>query len=103
MRVKTDLQPVCVVLGAEHDAELHEALHAVLRAAGARGLGSDWQLAGSQELWQQRLQLDVHQLEVITETFVGLSLSGPRSIVEAIVNRLQQLQLQQALRQPPAA
>lgn len=77
-----------VILGDEYDDDLRGRLMAVLRDRGAGLLDGSWDLAGSQELESCRLRLDGAEVTVEAETYVGLSLTGPPALVDAIVAAL---------------
>jgi len=73
-----------ILLGAEHDAVLREALVAVLRELGAEKPEHEWAVAGSQELEQLEVTLGAQRLRIVSETYVGLSLTGPAELVDLI-------------------
>lgn len=78
-----------VILGDEYDDGLRDRLMAVLRDKGAQLLDGSWELAGSQELESCRLRLDGAEMTVEAETYIGLSLTGPPPLVDAIAAALQ--------------
>jgi hypothetical protein len=81
-------ETISVILGDEWDGALRKRLMALLEEMGARA--GDHQLghAGSQDLETLEVTLDGKALRIEAETYIGLTLSGPRSLVEAIQSRL---------------
>jgi len=73
-----------VVLGDEHDRGLREALRGVLIESGARELERTWGVGGSQEIESLEVSVGNDRMTIESETFIGLSLTGPRSLVEHI-------------------
>ena len=77
-----------VVLGAEYDGDLREALKSVLKAHGALVVDSAWGVGGSQELETLTVELDGHTLIVEAETYMGLKITGDDRLVAEIVEWL---------------
>jgi hypothetical protein len=75
-------------LGDEYDDVLKAALVAVLTARGAVGAGSSWGVGGSQELDTARVKLGDAVITIESETYMGLTIEGPRSIVEALAQEV---------------
>ncbi|MEY4564036.1 MAG: hypothetical protein RLZZ618_3313 [Pseudomonadota bacterium] len=88
---KTAVQPAegtTVLLGSECDAALLSRLRqAVLRQGGSIAEAS-FTVAGSQEVIVFDIRLPAGVLEVVSETYVGLSLCGPADLVAALVSEL---------------
>ena len=80
-----------IILGAEHDATLHQALLKALSEAGATVGETQWGVGGSQELVGFSAMLDGFQLQIESETYIGLSLAGDQSTVEKVANRTRQI------------
>jgi hypothetical protein len=77
-----------VVLGDEFDDGLAARLIANLKASGAIQRSSDWSLAGSQEIRSLSVRIGSEIVEISSETYVGLSISGPEDIVDEIASSL---------------
>lgn len=77
-----------IILGCEHDEKLQARLVAELKSAGAILLSSDWAVAGSQELASISVKLRGEILKMKSETYVGLSISGPADLVDEIVRAM---------------
>jgi DNA-binding transcriptional regulator PaaX len=73
-----------IVLGDEHDQGLREALRAVLIESGAGVLERTWGVGGSQEIESLEVSIGNDRMTIEAETFIGLSLIGPRPLVEHI-------------------
>lgn len=77
-----------VVLGDEFDDGLATRLIEKLKSRGAIPVSSDWSLAGSQELRSLSARIGNEIVEISSETFIGLSISGPEDIVDEIASSL---------------
>lgn len=77
-----------IVLGDEYDETLKAALKAVLQKSGAIGLENSWSVGGSQELESVKVKIGNDVITIESETFVGLTVSGPNEIVEALAQRV---------------
>ncbi len=73
-----------IILGPEHDRELPMKLRSVLKNLGGVKLSQDWGVGGSQEITTWVFQIGDQQVTVGTETYMGLSIRGPRELVERI-------------------
>lgn len=73
-----------IILGDEYDEVLREALHAVLLRNGAIDVDKSWGIGGSQEIEILIISLGSDVITIEAETFVGLSVSGPKTVVEEI-------------------
>lgn len=79
---------VSIILGDEHDAALRCALRAVLVEAGAKGITRSSGIGGSQEVELIKVEIDGELLVIESETFVGLTVSGPKPVVDDVVRRV---------------
>jgi hypothetical protein len=77
-----------LILGDEYDDDLRHTLMAELAALGATIEGHQWGLGGSQIIQTTKLRLGKDSLVVQSETYVGLSLSGPARIVDRVASTL---------------
>jgi hypothetical protein len=73
-----------VILGAELDDRLRRRVAEALRTLGAKVQRHDWGVAGSQEVDTYEVQVGDQIVVVSAETYVGLSITGPAEIVQAI-------------------
>jgi len=73
-----------IVLGDECDDALREALRAVIVKRGAVEIDKSWGVGGSQEIERLVVALSDAVVSIDAETFVGLTISGPKGIVEDI-------------------
>lgn len=71
-------------LGDEFDADLKTRLVEKMKALGAKPVSSQWSVAGSQELNSFSVTLEGEVLDIVSETYVGLSISGPDELVDEI-------------------
>ncbi len=79
------MQPVKTVnLGAEYDEELFEAFAATLAAEGAVLLEKIQGVAGSQDVSIWKYLIGDEIVEVVSETYIGLTISGPPTVVERL-------------------
>jgi len=77
-----------VLLGSETDDALFHRLNATVRALGGSMSDSEWVLGGSQEIMIYRILLPGGTLEAVAETYVGLCLRGPDSLVTILSNHI---------------
>ena len=77
-----------VVLGTEYDDELRDALRDVLIEMGGNVQGSEWTMGGSQELDSAAVRFGEELIIVESETYVGLSITGPEDLVNRIEQKL---------------
>jgi hypothetical protein len=70
-----------IILGNEYDEDLKARLVETLKSLGAVHLSSDRAVAGSRELAGLSVSL---RGEIMKETYVGLSISGPAELVDEI-------------------
>ncbi len=79
-----------IVLGDEFDDDLRSVLVEVMRDMGAKTVDSDWSVVGSQELETAKLELRGKMVDVESETYIGLSITGDENDVDEIANRVSQ-------------
>jgi hypothetical protein len=79
-----------IVLGDEFDDQLATALSAVLRRMGAVGSEPVWGVAGSQEIHSHVITISGATITVESETYVGLTITGPDALVEEIASLLKE-------------
>lgn len=85
-------EQIRIILGNEYDDALREALRIVLMRNGAVGMDKFWGIGGSQEIEILKVKLGGSFIVIESETFVGLTVSGPRLVVDGIAQQvLQQL------------
>jgi hypothetical protein len=77
-----------LIVGEEYDEALRHAVMAELAALGATIEAQQWGLGGSQIIHTTKLRLGKDTLVVESETYVGLSLSGPARVVDRVVDRV---------------
>lgn len=75
---------VVLVLGDEYDNALREVLRAVLENSGAVEIDKSWGVGGSQEIERLVVALGDASISIEAETFVGITISGPKGVVEDI-------------------
>lgn len=75
-----------IVLGDEYDVVLRESLQHVLQLKGAAKIDGERGFAGSQEVEVLTYSLGDSRIVVESETYVGLSVTGPDSLVDAIAS-----------------
>ncbi|QJI41753.1 hypothetical protein HKK52_12780 [Pseudomonas sp. ADAK2] len=81
-------ETISIRLGDEYDDVLRATLVAVLRSRGAVGAGGFWGVGGSQELDTARVKVSGELIAIESETYMGLTIEGPKSIVEAIAQEV---------------
>lgn len=74
------------ILGTEFDHELRTRLAEKLKTLGAKTLPSHWWVVGSQEFHSLPVSLNNQVLIIETETYMGLSISGPDELVDEIAS-----------------
>lgn len=80
---------VTKVVGDEWDEALKARLLATLREMGGKQVRYLSGLGGSQELGVMVIALDSQEVQIESETYVGLSICGERSLIDRIVKRLE--------------
>lgn len=79
-----------IILGDEHDDALRDALRATLVSCGAVEINNSWAVGGSQEIEKVQIKLGSASITVESETFIGLTISGPKLIVDDIAKKVRQ-------------
>ena len=83
-----------VSLGAETDDALFQRLKEAVEALQGTIEGTDWALAGSQEIATWTIRLPAGEIEAVAETYAGLTLHGPEKLVTALAARVRRPPLQ---------
>lgn len=81
-------ETISIRLGDEYDDVLSAALVSVLRSRGAVGAGSSWGVGGSQEFETARVKVGDVLITIESETYMGLTIEGPKLIVEVIAQEV---------------
>jgi hypothetical protein len=95
------MEEIRIELGAEYDIDLWAALRLVLLRRHAVELHTSWGLGGSQEIQALTLLLENQVIAIESETYMGLSIVGPRSIVEDLARDVHQ-QMNEKTKEPGA-
>ncbi|MGF0237461.1 hypothetical protein ACQR3P_01060 [Rhodococcus sp. IEGM1300] len=77
-------ETVTIILGDEYDDALRDALCAVLVRIGAVRIDKSWGIGGSQEVEALIVRVGNALVAIEAETFVGLTVAGPKAVVEDI-------------------
>jgi hypothetical protein len=80
-----------IFLGNEYDDALRDAIHTVLVRSAAVGIDKLWGVGGSQEIETLVVWLGIDSITIEAETFVGLTIAGPKAIVEDIARQVRQI------------
>jgi hypothetical protein len=59
-----------------------------LISGGAIGIETTWAVGGSQEIETTRLRLGTNLITVESETFIGLTISGPKFLIDDIAEQV---------------
>jgi hypothetical protein len=81
-------EEITITLGEEYDERLWAALRVVLLRNGAVEVERSWGVGGSQEITTLTVQVNQAVVRVVAETYMGLSLVGPCSIVEPLAQQV---------------
>jgi hypothetical protein len=73
-----------VVLGPEWDIQLRDRLLEVLRGMGTLAVEKAWGIGGSQEFEAMEVRIGDDVLVVEAETYIGLSISGAKNVVDRV-------------------
>lgn len=73
-----------LVLGSEYDDALRQSLMQCLSEMGADVAARQWGLGGAQILETTKVSIGRDVLVVESETYVGLSVSGPARLVDRV-------------------
>ena len=88
-------------LGDEYDDVLRDALRMVLLKKKATGIGKSWGVGGSQEIEVLKVRLGDDLVTIESETYIGLTISGPKLIVERLAEAVR-AELNSSSQIPPA-
>jgi hypothetical protein len=75
---------VKIQLGNEYDLELRNALAEVMKSLGAVTKSHQWGVAGSQECESWTFEFQGTDIQVESETYIGLSIEGEKDIVDRL-------------------
>ena len=75
-------------LGNEYDEDVVRALQFALHASGAQKGEHSWGLGGSQEIDQHVVQIGEETVVVEFETYVGITITGKKSLVECLAEQV---------------
>ncbi len=73
-----------IILGDEYDLDLRNRVISSITAKGGKSLSNNWVTAGSQEIIDEEFEIEGCVIKLEAETYVGLSISGPNNILQAI-------------------
>jgi hypothetical protein len=79
-----DAEQTIINLGDEYDDVLRGALRLVLLKSNATGVDKSWGVGGSQEIEMFKVKLGDDLITIESETYIGLTISGPKLIVERL-------------------
>jgi hypothetical protein len=79
-----------VVLGDEYDDKLRKELLDTLREFSAQPIDQSYGVGGSQEIERFEVEIEGENIEVESETYVGLSIAGNERVVNRIAARVRQ-------------
>jgi glycine cleavage system regulatory protein len=74
-------------LGSEEDEGLIRRIRRVVVAGGGSMLETSYAVAGSQEIIEYSISVPGGNLTLVSETYIGLLLSGPEHLVQAIAQQ----------------
>ena len=77
-----------IILGDEYDDEIREILRVVLISNGAIEADKSWGVGGSQEIETMHIKLGGDLIVVEAETFIGLTITGPKSRIENLAQQV---------------
>ncbi|MDR2031941.1 MAG: hypothetical protein LBP86_06760 [Azoarcus sp.] len=81
-------QHAVAVLGDEYDDKLRDALRVVLEKNGTVATDKFWGVGGSQEIERVQVSLGEDSITIESETFVGLTISGPQAVIDEIASQV---------------
>lgn len=84
MTANPNLPTDTIILGDEYDDALRTALWRVLLDMDVELIDRTWGVGGSQEVETARIRIGEDLLTVESETYMGLSLQGPKPVIERI-------------------
>ena len=82
------MEKATAILGKEYDTQLREALFVVLRDLHAKLVSREQGVAGSQDLEVMCFDVDGALLVVESETYMGLSVQGQKSLALLVQSRV---------------
>ena len=82
---------VKIRLGDEFDDALRDAVRTTLAEKGAVLTGKSWGVGGSQEIESLEAMVGGERVLIEAETYVGLTMSGAKTIVERLVEAIRAL------------
>ncbi|QDQ26690.1 hypothetical protein FNU76_10125 [Chitinimonas arctica] len=82
------IEQTTINLGDEYDNALRDALRAVLLNNKAMGVDTSWGIGGSQEIAMSKVRLGDGLITIESETYIGLTISGPKQIVEKLAEEV---------------
>lgn len=77
-------QTKSTILGDEFDEILIDSIHTTLSTLKASSDGAEWSLAGSQEIETSKFIIDGVEIEIESETYIGITIRGDVSTVDRI-------------------
>ena len=77
-----------VRLGDEFDEDLRDTVRSVLAGLGAELTDTSWGIGGSQEIETLVAVIGGERIVIEAETYVGITLSGRRDVVERLAERI---------------
>ena len=83
------IEQIKIILGDEYDDEIREVLRVVLVSNGAIEIDKSWGVGGSQEIEITHIRLGDDLIVVEAETFIGLSITGPKSRIENLAQQVE--------------
>ena len=78
-----------VIVGAEYDVALFNRLKVLLRDIDGVIIEQKWGVGGSQKLGSLEVKIGSESVKIESETYIGLSVSGPDALVNQIIYRLE--------------
>lgn len=75
-------------IGAEYDEKVWELLKSAIAALNGKVSDQQWALAGSQELNFFEIDIEGEKIEVESETYMGISISGSSEIIKRICSHM---------------
>lgn len=81
-------EQMTINLGDEYDDGLRDALRIVLLKNKAAGVDKSWGIGVSQEIEVLKVKLGDGLVTIESETYIGLSISGPKLIVERLAEEV---------------
>jgi len=77
-----------IILAPEYDNDLFEVLSNTLKSEGAKIFSKDWGVGGSQEVSTWDVKINEETINVEAETYIGLSIRGPNTLIERIAQKV---------------